>query len=52
MKRLLKVLSVGFYHIERIEIDRTDKRVYDGECVCILLVGRPRKRWIDFGKDS
>ena len=36
-----------FGHIERMENDRTGKRVYVGECVGSHLVGRPLKRWID-----
>ena len=36
-----------FGHVERMENDRMDKRVYVGECAGSHLVGSPRKRWID-----
>ena len=36
-----------FGHVERIERDGIAKRVYVGKCAGSLLVGRPRKRWID-----
>ena len=36
-----------FGHVERMENDRIDKRVYVGECADSRSVGRPRKRWTD-----
>ena len=36
-----------FSHMERMENDRTAKRVYIGECFGSRSVDRPRKRWID-----
>ena len=38
-------------HVERMEIDRTAKRVYVGECAGCRSVCRPRKRWIDTVKE-
>ena len=35
-----------FGHVERMENDRTAKRVYLGECAGSRSVGRPWKRWI------
>ena len=40
-----------FGHVERMEDDRIDKRVYVGEHVGSRLVGRPRKRGIDTTKE-
>ena len=40
-----------FGHVERMEKDRTPRRVYVGECAGSRSVGRPRKRWIDSVKD-
>ena len=38
-------------HVERMEDNRIDKRVYVGECAGSRSVGRPRKRWTDTVKD-
>ena len=40
-----------FGHIERIEKYKITKRMYVGEFVGSCLVGRSRKRWIDFVND-
>ena len=37
----------SFGHVERMEKDRTAKRVYAAECAGSHSVGRTRKRWID-----
>ena len=37
--------------MERMENDRTAKRVYVGECDGSLSVGRPWNRWINTMKD-
>ena len=50
MKGMMKAFS-GFSHVERMEKDRIAKRIYVGECADSLLVGRPRKRWIDTVKE-
>ena len=36
-----------FGHVERMEKNKTAKRVFVGECGGSRSVGRPRKRWID-----
>ena len=36
-----------FGHVERMEKDRTDNRIYVGECAGSHSVGMPRKIWID-----
>ena len=40
-----------FGHVERMENDRIVKRIYVGECLVSLSVGRPRKKWADTMKD-
>ena len=35
-----------FSHVERMESDRIDKRIYVGECAGSCSGGKPRKRWI------
>ena len=40
-----------FGHVKRVKKDRIAKRVYVGKCSVCVLVGRPRKRWIDTVKD-
>ena len=40
-----------FSHEEKMEMDRTAKRVYVEDCVRICSVGRPRKGWIGAVKD-
>ena len=40
-----------FGHVERMGNDRIVKRVYVREYTDSLLVGRPRKRWIDTVND-
>ena len=40
-----------FIHVERMENDRIDKRVYVGECAGNCSVGWLWKRWIDIVKD-
>ena len=40
-----------FGHVDRIERNRIDKRVYVRECAGSRSVGRPRKRWIDILKE-
>ena len=40
-----------FGHVERKERNRIAKRVYVGECVDSLSVGRPWKRWTDTVKE-
>ena len=41
-----------FSHVERMENDRIEKRVYVGVCAGSHSVGRPRKRWIDTMKNG
>ena len=38
--------------VERIESDRSARRVYVGECTGSRSVGRPQKRWILSVKES
>ena len=40
-----------FGHMERMENERTAKRVYVEECAGSHSVGRPRKRWGAYYKD-
>ena len=40
-----------FGHVERMEKDRTAKRVYVRERIGSCSIGRLRKRWIDTVKD-
>ena len=40
-----------FGHVERMERDRIAKRVYVVECAGSRSVVRPRKGWIDTGKE-
>ena len=40
-----------FGHVERIENNKTAKRVHVGECAGSHSVARARKRWIDTVKD-
>ena len=40
-----------FSHLERMERDRSAKRVYVGMCAGNYSVGRPQKRWIDTVKE-
>ena len=49
-KRIEGVLQ-WFGHLERMERDRIDKRVYVGECAGSHSVGRAWKIWIDTVKD-
>ena len=41
----------GFGHVEKMENDRSAKRVYVGELAGSRQVGRPRKRLIPTGND-
>ena len=50
-KRIDEGVLRWFGHVERMENDRTGKRVYVGVCVGNRSVGGPRKRWIDTIKD-
>ena len=43
-KKIDKGVLRRFGHVERMEKDRTVKRVYVGECAGSCSVGRPRKR--------
>ena len=40
-----------FGHVERMEIDMTAKKVYEGVCAGSCSVGRPQKRWMDTVKE-
>ena len=40
-----------FDHVERMERDRSAKRVYVGECAGSRSLDRQRKRWIDTLKE-
>ena len=40
-----------FGHVQRMENNKTAKRVCVGDCAGSLSVGRPMKRWIDTVKD-
>ena len=40
-----------FGHVERMENNRIDKRVYVGECAGSCSVGRTRKKWNGTMKD-
>ena len=51
MKGLTKVFSDDFTIFERMENDKNDETVYVEECVGSRIVGRPRKRWIDYVND-
>ena len=44
VKKGLEGVLRWFGHVERMECDRIDKRVYVGECAGTRSVGRPRKR--------
>ena len=37
-----------FGHIETIRNIRIARRVYGGKCMKSRLIGRPRKKWIDY----
>ena len=45
-ERIDENVFLGFGHVERMENERTAKRVNVGECAGRRLVGRPQKRWI------
>ena len=47
----MKGVNEKIEDVDRMENDRSAKRVYVGECAGSRSVGRPRKRWIDTGKD-
>ena len=55
MKGVNKRIGEGvlwlFGHVERMENDRIDKKVYVRECVGSSLVSRPWKRWMDTEKE-
>ena len=50
-ERIDKCVLFWFGHVERMEHDRFAKRIYVGECAGSRLVGRPRKIWLDIGKE-
>ena len=55
MRMGLRLMEEGrdcFGHIERIENDGIDRRVYVGECVVSRLIGAPPKRRIDSINDN
>ena len=50
-ERIAEGILKWFGHVERMERDRVEKRVYVGECAGSRSVGRSRKRWIDTVKE-
>ena len=50
-ERINEGMLQWFGHVERMENDRTAKRVYIGECTGSCSVVKLRKRWIDMVKD-
>ena len=50
-ERIDEVMPRCFGHVERMERDRTAKRVYVVECACSHSVSRPWERWIDILKE-
>ena len=50
-ERIDKGVLLWIILVERIENDRTDKRMYGGKCAGSPSVGRPPKRWIGIVMD-